>query len=215
MSSNPIPDSEVVLDPKSTILVVVDVQNEFVKPGGRLYDIKDQAEKERAHSMVSKLASFLQKCRGENIRTVFLQSVRSADSHEFKVWGTEPHLIEGTWSSQIIDELKPQENEVIVQKRSHDCFIQPDMENLLQKYDHKPFEGKVIVTGGSISVCSYTAIIGFSQRNYYTVVPIDCSYGLKQGEEFAVKQLSTGAYNYNVALTNSDKIRFQSGTTSA
>ena len=210
MSSTQIPDSEVVLDPKSTVLLVVDVQNEFVKPGGRFYDIKDQAERDRAHSMVSKLESFLGKCRQENLKIIFLQSVRSPDAPEFKAWGTKPHLLEGTWPSQIIDELKPRDNEVVVQKRSHDCFIKPELESVFQKLGLRPFETKFIVTGGSISVCSYTAIIGLSQRNYYTVVPIDCSYGLKQGEEFAIKQLSSGAYNYDVALTNSDKIRFES-----
>ncbi|MCH8023039.1 MAG: cysteine hydrolase [Thaumarchaeota archaeon] len=212
MSSNQIPDSEVVLDPKSTVLLVVDVQNEFVKPGGRFYDIKDQAELDRAHLMVRKLESFLGKCREENLRIIFLQSIRSPDAPEFKAWGTKPHLLEGTWPSQIIDELKPRDNEIVVQKRSHDCFIKPDMEDVFRKLDLRPFETKFIVTGGSISVCSYTAIIGLSQRNYYTVVPIDCSYGLKQGEEFAIKQFSTGAYNYNVALTNSDKIRFESAS---
>ena len=209
MSNNHIPDSEVVLDPKGTVLLVVDVQNEFVKPGGRFYDIKDQGERDRAHSMVAKLASFLQKCRQEqDLKIIFLQSIRSIDAPEYKAWGTKPHLLEGTWNSQIIDELKPLDNEVVVQKRSHDCFIKPDMEDIFQKFGLRPFESKFIVTGGSISVCSYTAIIGLSQRNYYTVVPIDCSYGLKQGEEFAINQFSSGAYNYNVALTNSDKIRF-------
>lgn len=213
MSNNQISDSEIVLDPKSTVLLVVDVQNEFVKPGGRFYDLKDQSERDRADSMVSKLASFLRRCREQqDLRVIFLQSVRSADAPEFKAWGTKPHLLEGTWPSQIIDELTPLDSETVVQKRSHDCFIQPDMEALFQKFGLRPFDSKFIVTGGSISVCSYTAIIGLSQRNYYSAVPIDCAYGLKQGEEFAVKQFSSGAYNYNVALTNSDRIRFESGS---
>ena len=215
MSSSQIPDSEIVLDPNSTVLLVVDVQNEFVKPGGRFYDIKDQAERDRAHSMVSKLSSFLRRCREqEGLRVIFLQSVRSPDAPEFKAWGTTPHLLEGTWPSQIIDELTPLDSEVVVRKNSHDCFIKPDMEDVFQKLGLRPFESKFIVTGGSISVCSYTAIIGLSQRNYYSAVPVDCSYGLKQGEEFAIKQLSSGAYNYNVALTNSDKIRFEPGSNS-
>ena len=210
MSTNQIPDSEVVLDPESTVLVVVDVQNWFAKPGGKFYDDKDQGERDRTNSMIGKLESFLQKCRQEQaVRIIFLQTIKAIDAPDYKAWGTKPHLIEGTWDSQIIDELKPLDDEVIVQKSSNDCFIKPDMENVLQKHDIKPFEDKVIITGGNIGTCVYTAIIGFSQRNYYTVVPIDCTYGFKEAEERVVKQLSSGAYNYNVALTNSDRIQFE------
>ncbi len=210
MSTNPIPESEVVLDPKSTVLVVVDVQNWFAKPGGEFYDAKDQEEHDRTKSMIGKLESFLRKCRQEqDIRIIFLQTSMAIDAPEYKAWGRKPHLIGGTWDSQIIDEFKPLEDEVIVQKSSNDCFIKPDMENVLQKYGIRPFEAKIIITGGNIGTCVYTAIIGFSQRNYYTLVPIDCTYGLKEAEERVVKQLSSGAYNYNVALTNSDTIRFE------
>ena len=201
--------TDVLLDPKKTFLVIVDVQNWFVKPGGVFYDTKDQSERDRTDSMIGKLESLLRRCRQErSLRIIFLQTIKAIDSPEYKAWGTKPRLIGGTWDSQIIDELKPLADEVIVEKSSNDCFIRPDMENLLQKYDIRPFEDKVIITGGNIGTCAYTAIIGFSQRNYYTVVPIDCTYGLKEAEERVVKQLSSGAYNYNVALTNSDRIRF-------
>lgn len=209
MSTSLIPDSEVVLDPKSTILVVVDVQNWFAKPGGEFYDAKDQGERDRTNSMVGKLESFLRKCRQEGLRIIFLQTVRAIDDPAFKAWGTKPRVIGGTWDASIIDELTPLDDEVIVQKSSNDCFIKPDMEDVLQKYGIKPFEAKIIITGGNIGTCAYTAIIGFSQRNYYTVVPIDCTYGLKESEERVIKQLSTGAYNYNVALTYSGRIRFE------
>ena len=210
MSTNQIPDSEVVLDPKSAVLIVVDVQNWFAKPGGEFFDAKDQGEQDRTISMIGKLESFLRKCRQEEgLKIIFLQTIRTIDDPAFKAWGTKPRVIGGTWDAEIIEELKPLDDEVIVLKSSNDCFIKPDMEDVLQKYGIRPFEAKIIITGGNIGTCAYTAIIGFSQRNYYTLVPIDCTYGLKEAEERVLKQLSSGAYNYNVALTNSDRIRFE------
>ena len=134
MSTNQIPESEVVLDPKSTVLVVVDVQNWFAKPGGEFFDAKDQRERDRTMSMIGKLGSFLRKCREEGLKIIFLQTIRTIDDPAFKAWGTKPRVIGGTWDAEIIDELKPLDDEVIVLKSSNDCFIKPDMENVLQKY---------------------------------------------------------------------------------
>ena len=196
------------LDPAHSVLVVVDVENEFVKPGGKMYPetLKGQ---ERTRKFVSRIQKFVQRCRENNLRIIFIDSIRSADAPESRVFGRYQRLLEGTWHSAIIDEIKPLPTEMVVPKRCHDCFVAPLMEKTLEEMAIRPLVDTVIVTGGANGGCAYDAIIGFTQRYYRVVVPVDCTYGSEEGEKFLMEQMADPAYSYMTTLADSESIRFE------
>ena len=51
--------------------------------------------------------------------------------NEFKVW--PPHAIQGTKGSEAVDELKPQKNDFIIQKRRYNSFFDTGLDMLLRE----------------------------------------------------------------------------------
>ncbi len=134
--------------------------------------------------------------------------MRTKDHPEFTFFGRKPALLEGGAGVEFVEELKPRPGEAIVQKTSHDCFYRTSMETALEKFDLRPCRATVIVAGIGSSICVYHAVIGFSIRNYFIIVPEDCIHAIRpEGQVFALSQFRSSAYNFNVTVTNSGAIK--------
>jgi len=197
------------LDPRDSVLVVVDVQNDRHKPGGMSYEQLSEKERLRTDSYIPRLRRLLQRCRDENMRIIHCQSIRAADDPWFTIFGLRQRLLEGTWGVEIIEEVKPLPHEKIVQKRCMDCFANTDMDAVLEGMNVTPLKDTIIVTGGANSSCAYHAVMGFTQRHHRVVIPIDCIYGSTEGERFMIDQLSSPEYSFDTSMTNSDFMNFK------
>jgi len=191
------------LDSRTTALVIIDMENDFCKPGGKLYhpDGVDEA--------IPQCQKLLEKCRASQTQVIFVQSLRDKDSPEFVRFGTVPFILRNTWGSAYIEELRPMREEPIVEKETHDCFHRTEMDALLERLGIKPETHSIIVMGVAADVCVYHAVIGFHVRHYNVVVPIDCCAGYPRGRRMLATQMEGPAYNYNVAVTHSDLITFR------
>jgi nicotinamidase-related amidase len=194
------------LDPRMTALVVIDMENDFCKAGGKLY------HPDGVDEVIPHCQELLERCRTEGVRIVFVQSLRDKGSPEFVRFGTEPFIIRNTWGSAYIDELRPRPGEPIVEKETHDCFHRTEMDNLLARLNIRPETHTVIVMGVAADVCVYHAIIGFHVRHYNVVVPMDCCAGWPRGRRLLEAQMRLPAYNYNVTVTHSERIAFDETT---
>jgi nicotinamidase-related amidase len=134
--------------------------------------------------------------------------VRAKDHPEFTFFGKEYSLIEDSPAVEFVEELKPEANEVVVKKYSHDCFYQTSMGEQLKKFDLRPCRDHIVVTGIGSNNCVYHAVIGFHIRNYLVYVPEDCIHASRaEGQEFALSQFRSPAYNFNVSVTRSENIK--------
>jgi hypothetical protein len=62
----------------------------------------------------------------------------------------------------------------------------------------------------------YHAVIGFHIRNYLVHVPEDCIHASRaDGQQFALSQFRSPAYNFNVNVTRSENIELSSDTKKA
>jgi nicotinamidase-related amidase len=191
------------LNPKSTALVVVDMENEFCKPGGKLY------HSEGVDEVIPRLQHLLRTTRESGAQVIFVQSVRYPNSPEFIRFGQSPILLKGTWGAQLIEELSPKPGEPMIEKNTHDCFYRTEMDSLLEKLAIRPETHAIIVGGINANICVYHAVIGFHIRHYNVIVPLDCSAGSPTGREMLKTQMADPAYSYNVALTRFDDIIFE------
>lgn len=184
--------------------MVVDIENEFCKPGGKFY------LPERAHvyqAMITAVKGLAQQARETRVPIVYIQSVRTLREAEFTVFGAQPHLQIGTWNSEIVEELGPRPEDIVVQKFCHDAFFRPDLDRVLGKLVKEPTKCHAIVTGGGTSVCYHHAVMGFHLRDYRTVVPVDCLYSGTDGyHQLGLEMLSHPAYP-NVVFSRSDLIK--------
>jgi len=192
------PFQRVSLRPGSSIVVIIDMENEFCKPGGRFYR---DSNGPLIGKVIANIGALAEKARAAGIPVVYIQSVRTLREPEFTVFHREPHLEIGTWASGIVPELQPCGNDTVVQKYSHDPFFGTRLDEVLAGLVPEPTRCCAVITGGAVNVCVYHTTLGFYLRNYWTVLVEDAVYySLTEGRDAALAMLSWRAYP-NVFLT--------------
>jgi nicotinamidase-related amidase len=186
--------------PKSSCgLIIVDMQEEGCKKHGPT-----------VAPVIQNIHRLLTRFREADAKIIHVQSVRTREHPEFTVFGRKPSLLEHEPGVHFVKELQPLPHEPIVQKSSHDCFYGTRMESLLKSLDIQPCRDTVVVTGIGSSVCVYHAVIGFSIRNFFTVVPEDCIHAIRaEGQDFALRQFRSSAYNFNVTVARSESLKLR------
>ena len=185
------------LIPNSSGLVIVDMQVEGCERHGS-----------GVKPIIQNIRSLLDRFRAINGNIIHVQSVRPKDHPEFTFFGKKYSLLENSPGVEFVEELKPLQNEVIVQKFSHDCFYRTTMETELERLGLHPCRDTIVVTGIGSNNCVYHAVIGFHIRNYFVVVPKDCIHASREeGHTFALSQFRSPAYNFNITVTDSNEIK--------
>ena len=179
------------------------MENEFCKPGGKLY------HPEGVDEVIPRLQHFLNRARESGVQVIFVRSVRYPNSPEFARFGQTPILFKGPWSAEFIEEFTPNQGEPVIEKNTHDCFYKTEMDSLLEKLTIRPETHTILVGGINANICVYHAVIGFHIRHYNGIVALDCCAGWPAGREMLKTQMTDPAYSYNVALTPSDEIIFE------
>jgi nicotinamidase-related amidase len=189
------------LTPQGSALVIVDMQAEGCERHG--VGVKP---------VIRNISALLDRFRRANGKIIHVQSVRTKDHPEFTFFGKEYSLIENSPAVEFVEELKPNADEVVVKKYSHDCFYRTSLEEQLKKFDLRPCRDHIVVTGIGSNNCVYHAVIGFHIRNYLVHVPEDCIHASRaEGQQFALSQFRSPAYNFNVRVTRSENIKLAAG----
>jgi len=185
------------LSPRSSALIIVDMQAEGCERHGT-----------GVKPVIVKIRTLLDRFLQADGRIIHVQSVRTKDHPEFTFFGKEYSLIDDTPAVAFVEELKPLRDEIIVKKYSHDCFYRTSMEAQLKKFDLRPCRDHIVVTGIGSNNCVYHAVIGFHIRNYIVHVPEDCIHASRaEGQQFALSQFRSPAYNFNINVTRSEDIK--------
>ncbi len=151
----------VSLESSRTALIVVDMQNDFVHPKGRLFVPK-------ARDTIPAIASLISRARKKKIPIIYTQDWHYTGDPEEKVWGA--HAIAGTWGSEIIEELRPLEGDIIVRKPSYDAFYSTPLDHILRNTLKRD---TLVVVGTVANICVLHTVAGAAMRWYRTVVPLD------------------------------------------
>jgi len=188
----------------NTLLLIIDMENENAHPNGALYI------GEPVRRIIPRIRELRDKVRHSGGRVVHTQSVRSPDALEFTVFKNTVRKLEGSWGAGLIDELKPAADELLIVKRTHDCFYRTEMDALLARFGMRSGEGHVIVTGISTRNCVQSAVMALSVRDYHVYVPMDCTAQKDEKEVLQTFSLFTSfGYKHNVTMTRSDLIKLQ------
>jgi nicotinamidase-related amidase len=114
---------EVQVDPVHTALVVVDMQNDFVHQGGSLL-VPD------AGATIPAINRLLQFARAQGIRVVYSQDTHRDGDPEWRIW--PEHAREGTWGWQIVEQLAPSQDDVVLRKLRYGAFYGTPLDHLLR-----------------------------------------------------------------------------------
>ena len=157
-----IPFKEKVTVPRTdSALIIVDMQNDFVKEGGKL-------RVPAAIETVPHIRGLLDRARQAGVRVIYTQDTHFEGDPEWQIWGE--HCRYGTWGWQIIDELQPREGDLIVQKNRYDGFYGTWLEHFLA---HTYGIKHLVIVGTMSNVCVLHTAASAGLRWYHIVVPAD------------------------------------------
>ena len=184
--------AEVRVDPGKTALIVVDMQNDFVKEGGTLR-VPD------AERTIPAIRSLLNCARESGMRVVFTQDTHREGDPEWQIW--PEHAREGTWGWQIVDDLRPLEDEVVIRKLRYDGFYGTPLDHLLRLWGIDT----VIVCGTVANICVHYTAASAALRWYQVVIPKDATSALDPFDmELSLRQT---AFLFAGKVTESEAIK--------
>jgi nicotinamidase-related amidase len=156
---------EVRVDPVKTALIVVDMQNDFVKEGGTLV-VPD------AEATVPTIRGLLDSARESGIKVVFTQDTHNEGDPEWEIW--PEHVREGSWGWEIVEELKPLEDEVVIRKVRYDAFYGTHLDHFLRIWD----VDTLIICGTVANICVHYTAASAALRWYGVIIPRDATSAL-------------------------------------
>jgi nicotinamidase-related amidase len=156
---------EVRVDPAKTALIVVDMQNDFVKEGGTLV-VPD------AEATVPTIKGLLDSARESGIKVVFTQDTHNEGDPEWEIW--PEHVREGSWGWEIVEELKPLEDEVVIRKVRYDAFYGTHLDHFLRIWD----VDTLIICGTVANICVHYTAASAALRWYGVIIPKDATSAL-------------------------------------
>lgn len=177
----------ITLDTDRTALIVVDMQNAFAKKGGML-DVLGAFNEERANCAIANDKKIIEIFRHKGMKVIYLRMTYGPDLVEaggpespnyWKEGGRvamrlNPEwkgkfLTIGTWDWEIIDELKPLPDEVIINKSRYNGFVNTELDAVLKAANTK----YIVFTGIATNVCVESTLRDAYFHEYFPVLVSD------------------------------------------
>jgi ureidoacrylate peracid hydrolase len=191
------PDA-VAIDPAKTAVIVVDMQNDFGAKGG-MFD-RAGIDISAIREAIGPTAKVLASARAAGMKIIYLKmafrpdlsdlgapdspsarsakrlgfgdTIRAPDGSEGRI------LIRDTWNTDILPELKPQPDDVVIYKHRYSGFYQTDLDATLKKLGIK----NLVITGCTTSICVEATVRDAMYRDYRCVALTDCMNQPKLGK---------------------------------
>ncbi len=151
----------VAVDPARTGLVIVDMQNDFVRPDGKL-------PVPGAEETIPAIHALLEFARDRGIGVYYTQDSHEADDPEFDIWGE--HALVDTPGWDIVDDLAPVPPvDQVFRKDRYDGFFRTGLERTLEQRGIDT----LIVCGTVANICVLSTASSAAIRWYHVILPLD------------------------------------------
>lgn len=205
---NPDPDAgrwpgsrELPLVPERAALLLVDVQNFNARPDGGEYAARGRtpaeafAEHREFFERVRGVAlpamqRLLRACRAHGVEVIYtvIESLtldgrdRSLD---YKITGF--HVPRGSWDARVLDEVRPEHDEMVLPKTSSSPFVSTNLDYLLRNLG----VAQLVVAGFVTDQCISSTVRDACDRGYLvTLVPDACASYTRERHEHAIAHIA-------------------------
>jgi biuret amidohydrolase len=174
---------EFTFDPETTALVIIDMQRDFVEPGGFGEALGNDVSILR--TTIAPIKKVLEACRKLGMMIVHTREGHRSDLTDCppsKLVRGKPKrkigdggsmgrlLVRGEAGHDIIPELYPKAGEIVIDKPGKGAFYATEFEAILRNKGIK----SLIVCGVTTEVCVNTTVREANDRGFNCLVPDDC-----------------------------------------
>jgi ureidoacrylate peracid hydrolase len=164
------------IDPKTTALAVVDVQNDFCDREGALANTGGDVS--AAIEMVPRLMLLVDAARGAGADVIWIRTHHDENTTSPVQWEQRQRTRPGsplpcqpnTWGAGFY-RVEPEAGEAVVTKHRYSAFLNTDLDLILRARGIKT----LILTGVATNVCVESTARDAFMRDYYVVFVDDCS----------------------------------------
>lgn len=179
------------LDPATTAVIVIDMQNAYASPGGYVdlagFDISGAA------GVIGRIGQVLDTARSAGMQVVFLQNGWDADyveagtpgspnwhkSNALKTMRSRPELkgqllARGGWDYELVDALAPQPGDIRVHKTRYSAFFNSQLDSVLRARGIRT----LVFVGIASNVCVESTLRDAFHLEYFSVMIDDATHHL-------------------------------------
>jgi ureidoacrylate peracid hydrolase len=183
------------VEPATTAVVVIDMQNAYASPGGYLdlagFDISGAA------AVIGNIQGVLETARSAGMPVIFFQNGWDAGyveaggegspnwhkSNALKTMRERPDLegkllARGGWDYELVDELKPQAGDIVLAKSRYSGFFNSQLDSVLRSRGVRT----IVFVGIATNVCVESTLRDGFMLEYFGVVLADATH--QAGPEF-------------------------------
>ena len=177
------------IDLRRTAVMVIDMQNAFVKKGG-MFDLWGQ-DISGGQRIIEPIKRINGAAREKDCKVIYTVAAYSPDLHETggpssPGWHRNKNLItyrespelrdkltvRGTWGADIIEELRPQEDDIVVEKQKFSAFFGTNLDIILKTFNIK----FIAFSGVATNICVEATLRDAYYLEYFPILISDaCS----------------------------------------
>ncbi len=176
------------IDRARTAVVVIDMQNAFASKGG-IVDVTGKADVTTSQKIIPNIKKLNSAARARGCKVIYvaerwprdLSNTGGPDSpnwyhsmltnyREHPEW-RDKTLVRGTWGAAIVDELKPQEGDIEVEKAKPSAFFETNLDTILKTYNIK----YLVFTGTATNMCVEASLRDAYYRGYFAILASDAT----------------------------------------
>lgn len=143
-------------------LIIVDMIRDNVYPE------KENPMSKQARKIIPNIQRLIEECRNRKILIVYASDSFMIEDFDFKK--RKPHALRGTAGVEVIDEIKPQKNDVVLEKRCNSAFFKTDLDITLRRKNIDT----IIVAGISTPYCVLMTVLDGIQYGFEGMLLEDC-----------------------------------------
>ncbi|MGB9716601.1 MAG: cysteine hydrolase family protein [Thermodesulfovibrionales bacterium] len=158
-------------------LLIIDMLNDFVLEGSPL-------EVPETRKIIPNIKREIKKAKAEGNPVIYICDTHRPDDIEFSKFGWPPHAVKGTKGAEVVDELRPDKDDFIIEKTTYSGFYKTDLDETLKRLNIDSLR----LTGCVTHICIMFTASDAVLRDYKVTIVEDSVAGLtKEDHEAAIR----------------------------
>jgi len=174
------------IDLRSTAVMVIDMQNAFVSKGG-FFDLSG-ADISHSQQIIQSIKHICDAARAKQIKVIYVVFRYSVDLLEMGSAGQpswykearfyrehpearDKFLIRGTWGAEIVNDLRPQEGDLVIEKVKYSAFFGTALDSTLRTLEIK----YLLLVGVATNICVEASLRDAYYHGYFPVLVSDAT----------------------------------------
>lgn len=172
------------MNKSKTALLIIDMQNAFIRSEGSLAKLGINIG--RTSHVIEPIIKLKTAAKEANMPVIYLKMALRQDYMDagilqevFPPLKDLGHCVIDTWDSEIVDELKPGSDDIVINKHTFSGFYNTNFESILRNMNIDT----LIVTGIATNICVESTVRDGFVRNFKMIIPREATASYDEAME--------------------------------